>query len=44
LRLDPTYGAKAFAVLPALAPRGFRRIVFWHTFAFPVRRTSEPSS
>jgi len=44
LRLDPAYGAKAFAALPALAPRGFRRIVFWHTFAFPVRRTSEPSS
>ena len=44
LRLDPTYGAKAFAALPALVPRGFRRIVFWHTFAFPVRRTWEPSS
>lgn len=30
--LDPTYGAKTFAVLPALAARGFRRVVFWHTF------------
>jgi len=35
LRLDPTYGAKAFAALPALAARGCRRVVFWHTFAFP---------
>ena len=40
LRLDPTYGAKAFATLPALARRGFRRIVFWHTFAFPARPAS----
>ncbi len=30
LRLDPTYGAKAFAVLP-----GMQRVVFWHTFAWP---------
>jgi 1-aminocyclopropane-1-carboxylate deaminase/D-cysteine desulfhydrase-like pyridoxal-dependent ACC family enzyme len=30
LRLDPTYGAKAFAVLP-----GMQRAVFWHTFAWP---------
>lgn len=35
LMLEPTYGAKAFATLPALAARGFRRVVFWHTFALP---------
>ena len=35
LVLDPTYGAKAFAAVPELARRGFRRIVFWHTFALP---------
>jgi len=33
--LDPTYGAKAFAAVAPLAARGFRRIVFWHTFAVP---------
>jgi D-cysteine desulfhydrase len=33
--LEPTYGAKAFAMLPAVAKRGFRRVVFWHTFAMP---------
>ena len=33
--LEPTYGAKAFAMLPAVAKRGFRRVVFWHTFASP---------
>jgi D-cysteine desulfhydrase len=31
--LDPTYTAKAFATVPTLARRGYRRIVFWHTFA-----------
>src|SRR5439155_120310 len=36
LVLDPTYGAKAFAAVPELARRGFRRIVFWHTFALPL--------
>jgi D-cysteine desulfhydrase len=36
LKLDPTYGAKAFAAVPELARRGARRIVFWHTFAYPV--------
>jgi D-cysteine desulfhydrase len=36
LALDPTYGAKAFAAVPTLAARGFRRIVFWHTFGAPV--------
>src|SRR6266853_403048 len=35
LVLDSTYGAKAFAVLPECARRGFRRVVFWHTFARP---------
>jgi 1-aminocyclopropane-1-carboxylate deaminase/D-cysteine desulfhydrase-like pyridoxal-dependent ACC family enzyme len=35
LTLDPTYGAKAFATLPALAGRGCRRVVFWHTFGAP---------
>ena len=35
LVLDPTYGAKAFAAVPELARCGFRRIVFWHTFALP---------
>jgi len=35
LLLDPTYGGKAFALLAPLAARGFRRIVFWHTFAAP---------
>ena len=30
LRLDPTYGAKAFAAIPAK-----QRIVFWNTFAWP---------
>jgi 1-aminocyclopropane-1-carboxylate deaminase/D-cysteine desulfhydrase-like pyridoxal-dependent ACC family enzyme len=35
LVLDSTYGAKAFATLPECARRGFRRVVFWHTFARP---------
>jgi 1-aminocyclopropane-1-carboxylate deaminase/D-cysteine desulfhydrase-like pyridoxal-dependent ACC family enzyme len=35
LVLDSTYSAKAFAVLPECARRGFRRVVFWHTFARP---------
>jgi 1-aminocyclopropane-1-carboxylate deaminase/D-cysteine desulfhydrase-like pyridoxal-dependent ACC family enzyme len=30
LRLDPTYGAKAFAAMPMQ-----QRVVFWHTFAWP---------
>jgi D-cysteine desulfhydrase len=34
LRLDPTYGAKAFSFL--LNPtQGIQRAVFWHTFAWP---------
>jgi 1-aminocyclopropane-1-carboxylate deaminase/D-cysteine desulfhydrase-like pyridoxal-dependent ACC family enzyme len=35
LRLDPTYGAKAFAVLLQLATGNVQRMVFWHTFAWP---------
>jgi D-cysteine desulfhydrase len=30
LTLDPTYGAKAFAAIPAM-----QQVVFWHTFAWP---------
>src|SRR5207247_2041564 len=33
--LGLAYGAKGFAAVPELARRGFRRIVFWHTFALP---------
>jgi len=40
LLLDPTYGAKAFAALPALAARGFQRVVFWHTFGAPIDLSS----
>jgi len=36
LILDPTYGAKAFAVLLQRATCKVRRVVFWHTFAVPV--------
>jgi len=35
LRLDPTYGAKAFAFLLQRAARDVQRVVFWHTFAVP---------
>ena len=35
LVLDSTYGAKTFAALPEIGSRGFRRVVFWHTFAVP---------
>ncbi|HEY6157301.1 MAG TPA: pyridoxal-phosphate dependent enzyme [Gemmatimonadales bacterium] len=35
LTLDPTYGAKAFAVLLQRATYGVQRVVFWHTFAVP---------
>lgn len=41
LTLDATYGAKAFAALAGLPQRGFRRVVFWHTFAPP---SSTPGS
>lgn len=43
IALDPTYGAKAFAAVPDLPHRGFRRIVFWHTFA-PPPDFAEPRS
>jgi 1-aminocyclopropane-1-carboxylate deaminase/D-cysteine desulfhydrase-like pyridoxal-dependent ACC family enzyme len=43
LTLEPTYGAKAFAALPALAARGFRRVVFWHTFALPPHFAERPA-
>jgi len=43
LILDPTYGGKAFAALPAVAARGFRRVVFWHTFASPAHLPELPS-
>ena len=41
--LDPTYGAKAFAAVPELPQHGYRRIVFWHTFA-PPPDSAEPGS
>jgi len=34
VRLDPTYGAKAFGVLQR-ADVNVQRVVFWHTFAWP---------
>jgi len=40
LHLDPTYGAKAFAMIPALSGRGLQRLVFWHTFSAPTIQTS----
>ena len=36
LTLDPTYGAKAFAVLMRRATCDVQRAVFWHTFGIPV--------
>jgi D-cysteine desulfhydrase len=41
LTLDPTYGAKAFAVLMQWAAGSVQRIIFWHTFAVPTS-TPEP--
>jgi D-cysteine desulfhydrase len=35
LTLDPTYGAKALALLLGGVPGGVQRAVFWHTFALP---------
>ena len=35
LRLDPTYGAKAFGILLRRTTHDARRAVFWHTFAWP---------
>jgi D-cysteine desulfhydrase len=35
LRLDPTYGAKAFSFFLERADVTVKRAVFWHTFAWP---------
>lgn len=35
VRLDPTYGAKAFSVFLQRATGNLQRAVFWHTFAWP---------
>jgi 1-aminocyclopropane-1-carboxylate deaminase/D-cysteine desulfhydrase-like pyridoxal-dependent ACC family enzyme len=35
LVLDPTYGAKAFAFLVQRGTGNMKRVVFWHTFAWP---------
>jgi D-cysteine desulfhydrase len=35
VRLDPTYGAKAFSVLVRRGDVRVKRAVFWHTFAWP---------
>jgi D-cysteine desulfhydrase len=35
LTLDPTYGAKALALLLRGLPGGVQHAVFWHTFALP---------
>lgn len=35
LRLDPTYGAKAFGCFLSRADVNVQRAVFWHTFAWP---------
>jgi D-cysteine desulfhydrase len=35
LRLDPTYGAKAFSIFLRRTTQDVRRAVFWHTFAWP---------
>jgi len=35
LRLEPTYGAKAFSVYFQKKKYDLRRTVFWHTFAWP---------
>lgn len=35
VRLDPTYGAKAFAFFLQRAEPSIQRAVFWHTFAWP---------
>src|SRR2546425_168229 len=35
LRLDPTYGAKAFGALVGPSIPNLERVVFWHTFAWP---------
>jgi len=43
LSLDPTYGAKALALLLGGVPGGVQRAVFWHTFALP-RGAVEPGA
>jgi D-cysteine desulfhydrase len=35
LRLDSTYGAKAFAFVRRRATGNGQRVIFWHTFAWP---------
>jgi 1-aminocyclopropane-1-carboxylate deaminase/D-cysteine desulfhydrase-like pyridoxal-dependent ACC family enzyme len=35
VRLDPTYGAKAFGFFLRRADVRVQRAVFWHTFAWP---------
>lgn len=35
VRLDPTYGAKAFSIFLRRTTHDVRRAVFWHTFAWP---------
>jgi D-cysteine desulfhydrase len=35
LRLEPTYGAKAFSVLLQRQTYNLRRVIFWNTFAWP---------
>jgi len=35
VRLDPTYGAKAFSIFLRHTTHDVRRVVFWHTFAWP---------
>ena len=41
LVLDSTYSGKTFAALAEVGARGFRRVVFWHTFALPGVSTQE---
>jgi|SRR6266550_692541 len=35
LKLEPTYGAKAFSIFLQRAAGNLQRAVFWHTFAWP---------
>jgi len=35
VRLDPTYGAKAFTFFLRRTTHSAQRAVFWHTFAWP---------
>lgn len=36
LTIDSTYGGKTLAKLPEIAGMGFRRVVYWHSYAAPV--------